>query len=150
MSIESEEAEKLDGPDRWTLIRDVAVFQIKLLFDGFRDLLLLPISLITGIVSLVKGGREPSSEFYDLLRIGRRSERWINLFGAASHLHGPPSDEDRFPVEDVDAMVSRVESYVVDEYRRGGVTAQAKERLDKALDLIHTKARRKKSGEDEA
>jgi hypothetical protein len=150
MSIESEEAEKLDGPDRWTLIRDVAVFQIKLLFDGFRDLLLLPISLITGIVSLVKGGREPSSEFYDLLRIGRRSERWINLFGAASHLHGPPSDEDRFPVEDVDAMVSRVESYVVDEYRRGGVTAQAKERLDKALDLLHKKARRQKSGEDEA
>ncbi len=150
MSIESEEAEKLDGPDRWTLIRDVAVFQIKLLFDGFRDLLLLPISLIAGIVSLVKGGREPSSEFYDLLRIGRRSERWINLFGAASHLHGPPSDEDRFPVEDVDEMVSRVESYVVDEYRRGGVTAQAKERLDKALDLIHTKARRQKSGEDEA
>ena len=150
MSIESEEAEKLDGPDRWTLIRDVAVFQIKLLFDGFRDLLLLPISLISGIVSLVKGGRKPSSEFYDLLRIGRRSERWINLFGAASHLHGPPSDEDRFPVEDVDEMVSRVESYVVDEYRRGGVTAQAKERLDKALDLLHKKARRQKSREDEA
>ena len=150
MSIESEEAEKLDGPDRWTLIRDVAVFQIKLLFDGFRDLLLLPISLITGIVSLVKGGRKPSSEFYDLLRVGRRSERWINLFGAASHLHGPATEEDIFPVEDVDEMVSRVEAYVVDEYRRGGVTAQAKERLDKALDLVHKKARRQKSREDEA
>ena len=150
MSIESEEAEKLDGPDRWTLIRDVAVFQVKLLFDGFRDLLLLPISLITGIVSLVKGGRKPSSEFYDLLRVGRRSERWINLFGAASHLHGPATDEDRFPVDDVDEMVSRVESYVVDEYRRGGVTAQAKERLDKALDLVHKKARRTKRREDEA
>jgi hypothetical protein len=150
MSIESEEAEKLDGPDRWTLIRDVAVFQVKLLFDGFRDLLLLPISLITGIVSLVKGGRKPSSEFYDLLRVGRRSERWINLFGAASHLHGPATDEDRFPVDDVDEMVSRVESYVVDEYRRGGVTAQAKERLDKALDLVHKKARRTKHREDEA
>ncbi len=150
MSIESEEAEKLDGPDRWTLIRDVAVFQIKLLFDGFRDLLLLPISLITGIVSLVKGGRKPSSEFYDLLRVGRRSERWINLFGAASHLHGPATDEDRFPVDDVDEMVSRVESYVVDEYRRGGVTAQAKERLDKALDLVHKKARRQMRREDEA
>ncbi len=150
MSIESEEAEKLDGPDRWTLIRDVAVFQIKLLFDGFRDLLLLPISLISGIVSLVKGGRKPSSEFYDLLRVGRRSERWINLFGAASHLHGPATEEDIFPVEDVDKMVSRVESYVVDEYRRGGVTAQAKERLDKALDLLHKKARRQKSREDEA
>ncbi len=149
MNKESEELENPDGPDRWTLIRDVAVFQIKLLFDGFRDLLLLPISLIAGFASLIKGGRKPSSDFYDLLRVGRRSERWINLFGAASHLHGPPSDEDRFPVEDVDEMVSRVESYVVDEYRRGGVTAQAKERLDKALDLVHKRARRQKSREEE-
>ncbi len=149
MNKDSEELENPDGPDRWTLIRDVAVFQVKLLFDGFRDLLLLPISLIAGFASLIKGGRKPSSDFYDLLRVGRRSERWINLFGAASHLHGPPSDEDRFPVEDVDEMVSRVESYVVDEYRRGGVTAQAKERLDKALDLVHKKAQRRKSRKEE-
>ena len=149
MNKESEELENPDGPDRWTLIRDVAVFQVKLLFDGFRDLLLLPISLIAGFASLIKGGRKPSSDFYDLLRVGRRSERWINLFGAASHLHGPPSDEDRFPVEDVDEMVSRVESYIVDEYRRGGVTAQAKERLDKALDLVHKKAQRRKSRKEE-
>ena len=149
MNKDSEELENPDGPDRWTLIRDVAVFQVKLLFDGFRDLLLLPISLIAGFASLIKGGRKPSSDFYDLLRVGRRSERWINLFGAASHLHGPASDEDRFPVEDVDEMVSRVESYVVDEYRRGGVTAQAKERLDKALDLVHKKAQRRKSRKEE-
>ena len=149
MNEESEELEYPDGPDRWTLIRDVAVFQVKLLFDGFRDLLLLPISLIAGFVSLIKGGGKPTSEFYDLLRVGRRSERWINLFGAASHLHGPATDEDRFAVEDVDEMVSRVESYVVDEYRRGGVTAQAKERLDKALDLVHKKAGRRKSRGDE-
>ena len=149
MNKDSEELENPDGPDRWTLIRDVAVFQVKLLFDGFRDLLLLPISLIAGFASLIKGGRNPSSDFYDLLKVGRRSERWINLFGAASHLHGPQSDEDRFPVEDVDEMVSRVESYVVDEYRRGGVTAQAKERLDKALDLVHKKAQRRKSRKEE-
>ena len=149
MNKESEKLENPEVPDRWTLIRDVAVFQVKLLFDGFRDLLLLPISLIAGFASLIKGGRNPSSDFYDLLRVGRRSERWINLFGAASHLHGSPSDEDRFPVEDVDEMVSRVESYVVDEYRRGGVTAQAKERLDKALDLVHKKAQRRKSKKEE-
>ncbi len=150
MSKESEQLEKKDGPHRWTLIRDVAVFQVKLLFDGIRDLLLLPISLITGFVSLIKGGRKPSSEFYDLLKLGRRSEHWINLFGAATHLHGPATEEDRFPVEDVDEMVSRVESYVVDEFHRGGVTAQAKERLDKALDLVHKKTRRQQKTEDDA
>ncbi len=141
MNNESEIEE--EKPDRWMLIRDVAVFQVKLIFDGLRDLILVPVSLIAGIVSLVKGGESPGSEFYDLLKVGRRSERWINLFGAASHYHGPPSEEEKFAVEDIDVMVSRVESFVVEEYRKGGVTAQAKERLDTALDLLHKKARRR-------
>jgi len=143
MTGEPEKVEVNDGPDRWTLIRDVAVFQIKLLFDGFRDVLLVPVSLIAGVVSLVRGGARPGPEFYDLLRFGRRSEHWINLFGAATHLHGQPADEEKFAVEDIDEMVSRVETFVVDEYRRGGVTAQAKDRLDSALDLLHRKARRR-------
>lgn len=150
MSDEPELIEAPDGPDRWTLIRDLAVFQVKLLFDGFRDLLLLPISFIAGIVSLVRGGAKPGPEFYDLLRIGRRSESWINLFGAAEHYHGPASDDDSFAVEDIDNMVSRVEAYVVDEYKSGGVTAQAKNRLDNALDLLHKKTRRQRNREDEA
>lgn len=136
-----------DRPDRWVLIRDVAVFQVKLLFDGLRDVLFVPISLIVGIVSLVNGGAKAGSEFYDLLRIGRRSERWINLFGAATHFHGPVTDQEKFPVEDIDEMVTRVEAFVVDEYRKGGVTAQAKDRLDKALDLLHRKTRRQESEE---
>ncbi len=143
MNAESETIENTNGHARWTLIRDVAVFQVKLVFDGLRDVMLLPISLIAGIVSLVKGGGRPSSEFYDLLKLGRRSERWINLFGAATHYHGPPDEEDKFAIEDIDVMISRVESFVVDEYRKGGVTAQAKERLDNALDLLHRKTRRR-------
>ena len=143
MISEPEKVEQNDGPDRWMLIRDVAVFQVKLLFDGFRDLLLLPVSLVAGILSLVRGGARPGPEFYDLLRAGQRSERWINLFGAASHVHGAPTDDDKFAIDDVDKMVSRVEAFVVDEYRKGGVTAQAKDRLDSALDLLHKKAQRR-------
>ena len=143
MTSESETSDENHAFDRWMLIRDVAVFQVKLLFDGLRDVLLLPISLIAGVVSLVRGGAKPGPEFYDLLRIGRRSERWINLFGAAAHLHGPPTAEEKFAGDDVDKMVSRIEAFVVDEYRRGGVTAQAKDRLDSALDLLHKKARRR-------
>ncbi len=146
MSAKPETIEETNGPDRWTLIRDVAVFQVKLVFDGMRDVLFVPISLIAGIVSLVRGGGRPSSEFYDLLKVGRRSERWINLFGAATHYHGPPGEEDKFAIEDIDVMVSRVESFVVDEYRKGGVTAQAKERLDSALDLLHKKTRWRDTG----
>lgn len=119
-------------PNRRTLIRDTAVFQVKLLFDGFRDLLLVPVSLIAAFISLFGG----SSEFYDLLRLGRRSERWINLFGAAERLHGPATETERFATEDIDEMASRVEAFVVNEYKRGGITAQAKDRLDSAIESL--------------
>ena len=123
-------------PDRWTLMRDIAVFQFKLLCDGLRDLLLVPISLVVGLASLLKGGDEQGSDFYDLLRLGRRSERWINLFGAAENYHGPIPEDDKFNAKDIDEMVAHVENFIVDEYSKGGVTAQAKGRLDQALNAI--------------
>lgn len=128
--------------DRWTLVRDIAVLQVKLVVDGLRDFILVPVSLIAGIISLVKGGDEQATEFYDLLRVGRRSERWINLFGAAERVYGPEIDNEPLLPGDIDALVSRVESFVVDEYKKGGVTRQAKDQLDKALDALHKRARR--------
>ena len=125
-----------EAPDRWTLIRDIAVLQVKLVVDGLRDFLLVPISLVTGIVSLLRGGDTPGTDFYDLLRLGRRSERWINLFGAADRVKGKRGEDEAFGGGDIDDMVARVESFIVDEYRKGGVTAQAKDRLDKALDSL--------------
>jgi hypothetical protein len=126
--------------DRWTVMRDVAVLQGKLIIDGLRDFILVPVSLAAGIVSLSKTGDTPGTEFYDLLRAGRRSERWINLFGAAERVHGVADDEKTFAVVDVDEIVSRVESYIVDEYKNGGVTKQAKNRLDRALGGLRGRA----------
>jgi hypothetical protein len=127
-------------PDRRTLIRDILVLQLKLVVDGLRDFILVPISLVVGIISLTKAGNAGGGEFYELLRVGRRSERWINLFGAAERVYGPSIADDRFSTEDIDKMVSRVESFVVDEYSKGGVTRQAKEQLDRALDSLHNLA----------
>ena len=125
------------GPDRWTLVRDAAVLQVKLVVDGLRDLVLVPASLVAALISLIHGdaGR-PGPQFYRLLAMGKRSERVIDLFGA--YRNAPPEVEDEGPAGDVniDDLVARVESFVVDEYRRGGVTAQAKKRLDKALDAL--------------
>ncbi len=139
------------GPDRWTLIRDILVLQVKLVVDGLRDLILVPISLLAGIISLLKSEQLPDNAFYELLRVGRRSERWINLFGAAERVYGPAVAEDRFAAESMDEMVSRVESFVIDEYRQGGVTRQAKDQLDRALDSLHkmaTKKERKNAGKE--
>ena len=130
-------------PDRWTLIRDIVVLQVKLIVDGLRDVILVPVSLLVGIFSLIRAENAPGSGFYELLRLGRRSERWINLFGAAERVYGPAIADDWFPAENIDEMVSRVESFVVAEYQRGGVTWQAKDQLDRALDSLHKLAARK-------
>ena len=125
-----------------TLIRDLAVLQFKLVVDGFRDLVLLPASIIAAIVSFVnsKNGK-PGPQFYNLLVVGKQSELWINLFGA---LKSAPDDLDHsgaFGGTDIDDIVSKVEKFVVAEYKRGGVTAQAKSRIDQALRNLHGKNR---------
>jgi hypothetical protein len=121
----------------WTLIRDVAVLQVKLLVDGARDLILVPASLIAGIVSIAKSqDGKPGPQFYRLVGIGKQSERWINLFGAFDNAPPEVVEENHFGDTDMDQIVSRMESFVVDEYQRGGITAQAKDRIDKALDTM--------------
>lgn len=124
------------GPSSGTLIRDAFVVQLKLIVDGLRDFLLVPASVIAAIVSLVssKDGK-PGPQFYQMLALGRRSETWIDLFGALRN--APPDVAHKADLnETIDDMVRRVESYVVDEYRRGEVSRQAKERIDEALDAI--------------
>lgn len=122
---------------RWTLIRDTAVLQVKLIVDGLRDFLLVPASLIAAIISLAstRDGK-PGPQFYDLLQIGKRSEVMINLFGAYKHAPDTLGADDRFKDMSIDEIVGRVESFVVDEYKRGGMTSQAKEQIDKALNAI--------------
>ena len=105
--------------------------------DGARDLILVPASLIAGIVSLAKSqDGKPGPQFYRLVGVGKQSERWINLFGAFDNAPPEVAEEKHFGDTDMDQIVSRVESFVVDEYKRGGITAQAKERIDKALDAM--------------
>lgn len=125
------------------MIRDIAVLQVKLIVDGVRDLILVPASLIVGIVSLSRTHDGiPGPEFYKLVSIGKQSERWINLFGALKNAPPEIADENPFGDADMDDIVSRVESFVIDEYKRGGVSAQARDRMHKAMERM----RRKRNG----
>ena len=126
-----------DYPDRWTLIRDLFVFQAKLVVDGFRDLVLVPAALVAGIWSLASGDKgRPGPQFYQLIGVGKQSERWIDLFKSYENAPEEVRREYEFATGNMDELVNRFESFVVDEYERGGVTAQAKARIDKALDAI--------------
>ena len=122
---------------RWTMLRDLGVLQVKLIVDGLRDLILVPASLIAGIASLVtsKDGR-PGPQFYQLLAFGKQTEVAINLFGATKNSPEDIEQPQPFANADIDALVGKLETIVVDEVKRGGVTKQAKQRLDKLLDAL--------------
>ena len=139
---------EIDDSERWMLIRDTAVLQVKLVIDGLRDFLLVPASLIAAIVSLstTKNGR-PGPHFYQLLALGKQSERSINLFGAYDHAPDELADHDHFGDMNIDELVVRVESFVVDEYKRGGMTAQAKSQIDKALNAIQRRGRKRQESD---
>ena len=131
-----------DEPDtrtaRQTLIRDAAVFQVKLVLDGLRDLLLVPVSLVGAIMSLIdsKNG-QPGPQFYDVLAYGKRTERWIDLFEALRDRETSKLPEDG----SLDEVVNRMETYVIDEYKRGGITKQAKDRIDQALKTLQKRGK---------
>lgn len=136
--------ENSHGQERWQLLRDLGVLQVKLIVDGLRDLILVPASLVAGIISLASGkdGR-PGLQFYHLLAWGKESETWINLFGAVANSPEKIETPQPFGDQDIDDIVRRLESFVVDEVKRGGVTTQAKNKLDKILDALQRKKRSK-------
>ncbi len=151
MAEELKESSQDNSTDRWTLFRDIAVLQFKLVVDGLRDLILVPISLVVGLISVAKADTGPDNEFYKLLRLGKKSERWINLFGAAGEVSQDEKHRVKFPKDDIDTIVGRVESLFVEEYRKGGITKQAKEGFESALSALNKMTQRKnqkRSGQD--
>ena len=66
---------------RLHLVWDVLVLQFKLGVDGARDVILVPVSLIAALTGLLIGGDRPDQYLQRVLKFGRRTEHWINLFG---------------------------------------------------------------------
>ena len=137
----------MQSSERWTLARDLAVLQVKLIVDGLRDLLLVPASLTVGLVSLFTNDRgRPAPYFYQLLDLGKQTEQWINLFGALKNAPADIRQVEPFPDADIDDLVGRLETFMRDEHKRGGLTAQAKDRMDKMIHAIN-RGRKSKGSE---
>lgn len=140
----AEPSDNTPGEDRNTsrlqLLLDVIVFQFKLAADGLRDIILIPLSIISAIMGLVAGGDDPHRYFRDLLRFGRRSEVWINLFGYRKH--GGTSDE----------LISPIRERVMSEAQRNPWISRAGDQLNRQLDSVgeRLKEPRSRPGKDGA
>ena len=139
-------------PNRWQVLRDTVAFQFKLLMDGARDVLLSPISIGAAILGLIFSPDNPGIYFNRLMKFGRKTDAWINLFGA-SH-YDPNSetrdsndidgkdidskDKDRNTKKNVssDAYVKKLENLLIAEYNKGGLIKDLKEGTDTLLEKL--------------
>jgi hypothetical protein len=112
---------------RFELFRETAILQLKLLADGFRDASLIPISLIAGLVGFVRGGEDCDRAFRQVLKLGRRSERWINLFG-----HQQPLGIEH-PAGSMDKILEQVEAVVIEQYQKGKTSTEVREAVRKSM-----------------
>lgn len=71
-----------DAPSRRKTVRDVLIFQIKLWLEGFKDILLMPLSLGAALLDLVVRKKKGRGALYSVMKLGDRFERWVDLYAS--------------------------------------------------------------------
>ena len=70
------------------LVRDFAIFYIKLLLDGLKGVALIQLGIVAfclDMIFMLFAGSRRSRFFYTVLNWGERADLWLNLYGASKH-----------------------------------------------------------------
>jgi hypothetical protein len=105
---------------------------LKVGLEAIRDLVLIPLALLAGLAGLVLSPADPARFFREVLRLGARFDDFLDLFGAAARQEAlaPPG------APRVDDLVDGIEAVLREQHQKGGVTAAAKDAIDRALDAV--------------
>lgn len=96
------------GWDR--VLRDVLMFQFKLVVDGLKDLCLAQVALGAAMLDLVRRDGSPGRRFYGIVRLSERFDGWLDLHEPLSRV--PEDSPDYAPTagRSVDDLVDGVET----------------------------------------
>ncbi len=126
----------IEKHSRSEVIRDTFVLQLKLIVDGIRDLLLMPLVVFATISGLLLHKNNPGRYLYRLLSYGKATEKWIGLFDEAEKDSMQPLDIKEQSLDDlIKKTQSAFESKYVDETKKVKLLSK----LNSALDEINTK-----------
>lgn len=73
------------------LLRDFIAFELKLLVDGFKDVMLAQLALLITVIELIFMRGRRGRLFYGLMKFGARFERWLGLY--EPHSYAPPLED---------------------------------------------------------
>lgn len=66
---------------RTKVIREVLIFQVKLWLEGFKDFVLMPLSLGAALLDVVFHGSDRRT-LHSVMRMGNRFEQWVHLYAS--------------------------------------------------------------------
>lgn len=84
-----------NSPSRRTILRDLIVFQVKLWLEGFKDVVLMPLSFGAAVLDVLFRGTTGQGTLYAVMRLGDRFERWVNLYAPLDEQRATPEMESR-------------------------------------------------------
>ena len=114
--------------ERWPLIRQAIVFQFKLGLDALRDILMSPVSIVLVVIDTVMASQHRQSYFLGLMRLGKRTDHWINLFGGSLSKEETSSNEETVN-NNVDYWFSRIEAVIKEQQVDGKLSQSGREKL---------------------
>lgn len=71
-----------EAQPRNEILRDVLIFQVKLWLEGFKDIVLMPLSLGAAAIDLFVRRPQDQGVLYSVMKLGDRFERWVHLYAA--------------------------------------------------------------------
>ena len=125
-------------PTRGELLHDLVVFQLKLTIDAVRDIILFPVTLVAGIIDFIVRRENYAGVFYSVLKLGRKSERWINLFDDADRSTPYGDIIDNLEVNAIDNQLEFIKRKIKSEYDKGTLNKAAKSAMDSAIDSVRS------------
>ena len=120
---------------RWPLFRQGIVFQLKLGLDALRDILMSPISIVLVVTDIVMANNHQQSYFIRLMRLGKKTDHWINLFGVDL----PSSEPENNKVatdSNVDYWFMKIEEVIKEHQVDGKMSQSGREKLQKYFGRI--------------
>jgi hypothetical protein len=119
---------------RWKFLRDVAVFELKLVLNNVHNFIQVPLTLGVALIDVIFKHGEEGSRFYWLVKQGRMIDDHIDIYSIIDH-HERGLNKDYT----VDAVLQRLEGVIVREYEKGGTAASIKSAVDRAFDEMQAR-----------
>lgn len=103
-------------PSRSKTVRHLLIFQVKLWLEGFKDVVLMPLSFGAALIDLVfRGGA-----MYSVMRMGARFERWVHLYGALEDVSSAEGETDSS--DSLDALLNDAADQIERRGSKGGTS----------------------------